>query len=115
MNTDTFSYKNFKGASVKNPDGDTLGDVHDVVLDLKNGQIAYLVLASGGILGMGERYLPVPFEALEYNPDSDSFLINIPKEKFKDAPYVGTKNWPNRPDSRYVHDVYTYYGYDRTF
>ena len=111
MNTEIFSYKNFKGLSVKNKEGDTLGDVHDVVMDLKSGQIAYLVLASGGFLGIGEKYLPVPYESLEYNPKSDSFLMDVPKDKFKNAPHIDMKSWPNRPDNRYVEDVYSYYGY----
>lgn len=115
MNTNIFSYKNFKGVAVKNQNGDTLGDVHDVVLDLKSGQIAYLVLASGGFLGIGEKYLPIPYEALQYNPKSDSYLMDIPKDKFQQAPHIDFKKGINRPDSRYVHDIYTYYGYERTF
>ena len=111
MNTEVFSYNKFKNRSVENTNGDTLGDVHDVVLDLKSGEIAYLVLASGGFLGIGEKHLPIPFEALQYDSRRDTFLMDVPKDKFENAPHFDSKDGQKRIDNHFVQDVYSYYGY----
>jgi sporulation protein YlmC with PRC-barrel domain len=111
MESRLFLYKNFKNTTIKNKDGDTLGEVHDVVLNLQNGRIAYVLLASGGFLGMGEKYLPVPYEALYYNPDGGTYQMDIAKDKLQEAPRIDINNWPDRPDRKYVDRVYEYYGY----
>lgn len=111
MESRLFSYKEFKNTTIKNAEGDTLGEVHDVVLNLQDGQIAYLLLASGGFLGIGEKYLPVPYEALYFNPDTETYEMDIPKDKLKEAPQIEISNYPERPDRRYIDKVYAYYGY----
>ncbi len=111
MKTEIFSFDKFKNVSVKNADGDSLGDVHDVLLDSQTGEVACLLLASGGFLGMGEKYLPIPFEALRYNPDSDTYFMDVHKDKFKEAPQLDIADQSRRPDRRYITDVYNYYGY----
>lgn len=111
MKSRLFSYNDFKNTTIKNAEGDTLGEVHDVVLNLRDGEIAYLLLASGGFLGIGEKYLPVPYEALYYNPEKEAYEMDITKEKLQKAPQIEIDNWPERPDSRYIDRVYAYYGY----
>ena len=111
MKSKIFSLKDLKNRKVTNPEGDTLGNVEEVVLDLQTGQIAYLLLASGGFLGIGEKYLPVPAEALRYNSGAGEYQMDIPKDRLKEAPQIEMKDWPNRPDKRYVDDLYRYYGY----
>ena len=113
MNTEIFSFTNFKNKSVRNANGDTLGDVHDVVMDLKSGEIAYLVLASGGFLGLGEKHLPIPYEALQYDVKNKTFLMDVPKEKFEHAPHLDIKDSTNRIDNNYVKEIYSYYGYKK--
>jgi sporulation protein YlmC with PRC-barrel domain len=111
MESNIFSLKDIKNKKVTNPAGDSLGNIDEVVLDLQTGQIAYLLLASGGFLGIGEKYLPVPPEALRYNPKAGGYQMDIPKDRLKNAPHIEMKDWPNRPDKRYVDDLYSYYGY----
>lgn len=111
MESRLFSYQNFKGTSIKNNDGDTLGNVHDLVLNLQDGRIAYVLLASGGFLGIGEKYLPVPYEALYYNPEKEAYQMDMEKDKLKEAPQIDIANWPERPDRQYIERVYAYYGY----
>ena len=115
MRTEIFSYKNFKNVTVKNKNGDNLGEIHDVLLDTQTGEIACLLLASGGFLGMGEKYLPIPYEALSYNPNEDTYYLDVPKDKFKGAPQLDLGNNATRADRKYIKDVYSYYGYKPGF
>jgi sporulation protein YlmC with PRC-barrel domain len=53
------------GLNVYNDSNEKIGDVDDVVLG-KSGKADAVVLAVGGFLGMGERYVRVPFEKLKW-------------------------------------------------
>lgn len=45
------------GTPVKNPNGDNLGDIKELVLDPRSGKVAYAVVSFGGVLGMGDYSL----------------------------------------------------------
>src|SRR4051794_16614302 len=53
------------GATIKSSDGERLADVNDLVV--QNGQIQFAVLGVGGVLGIGEKWTPVPWQALTYS------------------------------------------------
>lgn len=78
----------FLGTSVKNAEGETVGDVNDLVFD-DHGKINAVVLGVGGFLGMGEKTVAVPFSALTVGAATDgarTLTINIGKESLKHAP-----------------------------
>src|ERR1700743_1883092 len=58
-----------KGTAVYNDAGDKIGTVEDVVLDKESNQILFAALGFGGVLGMGEKYYPVPWSLLDYSED----------------------------------------------
>lgn len=68
------------GATVFDHAGEELGTLAHVVLDLAGGRIAYAVLAHGGVLGLGEKLLPVPWGALAFDARRDCFLLDMPRE-----------------------------------
>lgn len=49
-----------KGTPVYASNGEKIGSVEDVVLDKCSNNIMFAVLGTGGMLGMGEKYRPVP-------------------------------------------------------
>jgi sporulation protein YlmC with PRC-barrel domain len=99
------------GADVKNPQGEKLGDIQDVVLDPETGRVRYAVLAFGGFLGLGEKYFAVPWTALTSKAgEKGDFILNIDKEKLKNAPGFDKNNWPNMADRSWAEQVYAYYG-----
>jgi hypothetical protein len=51
------------GAIVYGPDNASIGDVNDVLLD-NSGKIRAVVIGVGGFLGVGEKNVAVPFDAL---------------------------------------------------
>lgn len=60
----------FLGANVTNPEGRSVGDVNDLIFD-KTGTISAVVIGVGGLLGMGEKIIAVPFNALKISSGSD--------------------------------------------
>ena len=52
------------GNDVHNHEDDDLGDIKEIMLDMRSGTIAYAVLAFGGLLGIGEKLFAVPLSAI---------------------------------------------------
>jgi len=102
------------GADVENAQGENLGNIKDVVLNSR-GHIEYAVLAFGGFMGMGEKYFAVPWAALkpaagQKPADRDHYVLNMDKERLKNAPGFDKNNWPNMADRSWVEQIYAFYG-----
>jgi hypothetical protein len=98
------------GTDVYNLEGDKLGEVEEIMLDKINGQVAYAVLSFGGFLGMGHKHYPLPWSQLRYDTRKGGYVVNIDKEKLKDAPSIDrdTRDFMWTPD--YGRGVDKYYG-----
>jgi hypothetical protein len=57
-----------EGTEVYSRNGEHLGEVYNFMVDKFTGQVAYAVMSFGGFLGIGERYHPLPWKALDYDP-----------------------------------------------
>lgn len=64
----------FYGQDVTNAAGEKLGDVSDLVFD-KTGRISTVVIGVGGIMGLGEKYVAVPFDAITVGSDAKGLRI----------------------------------------
>ena len=75
-----------EGSAVYNLDGERLGHVEDVMLHKISGKVAYAVMAFGGFLGLGERYHPLPWSILKYDPDKDGYVVPLSKSQLDGGP-----------------------------
>jgi len=100
----------FIGANVENPQGQNLGEIKDIVIDRASGRIAYAVVSFGGFLGMGEKLFAVPWSAFSQpKPDKDTFVLDVDKERLKNAPGFDAHNWPQMASREWVTSLYSYY------
>jgi putative membrane protein len=53
------------GRTVENANGDDLGEINNVIINEK-GKVVATVIGVGGFLGVGEKNVAVPFEALDF-------------------------------------------------
>jgi putative membrane protein len=53
------------GRTVENSNGDNLGEINNVIINEK-GDVVAVVVGVGGFLGIGEKNVGVPFEALDF-------------------------------------------------
>jgi sporulation protein YlmC with PRC-barrel domain len=89
---------------------DDLGDIKELMLDIKTGQVAYAVLAFGGFLGMGEKLFAVPFSALRLDTLRKRFVLNVERERLQGAPGFDKSQWPDMADAEWARGVHAYYG-----
>jgi sporulation protein YlmC with PRC-barrel domain len=101
------------GDKVYNPDGEELGKVEELMVDLEQGHIAYAVLSFGGFLGMGSKLFAIPWQALTLDTELKAFILNVSKETLEHAPGFDKENWPDNAkyEAGFLEDVYSYYGY----
>lgn len=115
MNTRTpnlLSSTSLTGTDVRNPQGEDLGEIKDLMIDLDDGHIAYAVLSFGGFLGLGDKLFALPWDMLTVDTENECFVVNITKDKLEDAPGFDKHNWPQHEDMTFVDRVYTHYGYE---
>jgi sporulation protein YlmC with PRC-barrel domain len=98
------------GHKVFNRNGETLGAIGEILLDVPRGRIAYAVMGVGGFLGVGERRLAVPFTALTLDTDRRCFLMDAALQAFETAPTIDESRWPPTPDLAWHEEVHRYYG-----
>src|SRR4051794_36640331 len=67
--TTLISAEKVSGTDVYNTAGDSLGEVHDVMIDKVSGRVTYAVMSFGGFLGIGQKYHPLPWSSLVYDTD----------------------------------------------
>lgn len=97
------------GDDVVNPQGESLGDLKDIMLDTSSGKITYAVLSFGGILGMGDKLFAVPWSALRIDGEDKNLVLNVAKDRLKDAPGFDKDNWPNFADQTFARSISDYY------
>ena len=100
------------GDSVVNGQEDNLGDIKEIMLDMRSGQVAYAVLAFGGFLGMGEKLFAVPWQALHLDTVNKRFVLNVDKDRLKNAPGFDPDAWPDMSDVGWANQIHTFYGTD---
>jgi sporulation protein YlmC with PRC-barrel domain len=87
------------GATVYGPDNKSIGDINDLIID-NQGRTKAAVIGVGGFLGIGEKNVAVPFEALQIQrkPNATSIekiTVTFTKQQLKDAPkfaYLAVKS-----------------------
>jgi sporulation protein YlmC with PRC-barrel domain len=98
------------GDSVKNTEGDDLGKVDEIMIDVPSGRVAYAVLSFGGILRMGNKLFAVPWDVLTVDEDQKCFILNIDRARLENAPGFDKDNWPDMTDPAWGNQIYSHYG-----
>ena len=106
----TLSASSIIGTDVRNPEGEALGSIKDIMIDTGSGQIEYAVLQFGGVMFIGDKLFAVPWEQFKIDTTKEEFVLNVPKERLKNAPGFDKDNWPSFADQTYRGEVDSYYG-----
>ena len=97
------------GDKVFNNHEESLGTIKDIMIDLTQGKIEYVVLELGGFLGIGEKFFAVPFSLLKVDTKNEAFILNQDKETLENAPGFDKDHWPET-NSHYYDNSNVYWG-----
>lgn len=97
------------GDEVCNMQDEKLGKIQDIMLDMAEGQIRYVVLSAGGFLGIGDRLFAVPWKALTLDRENQRFMLDVDVERLKSAPGFDKEQWPDMADASWNSSVESYY------
>ncbi len=83
------------GDKVHNLEGEAMGEIEDIMIDLASGKINYMIIEFGGFLGIGVKYFAIPFNMLRVNPEQKTFTFNQTRELLENAPGFDLDHWPD--------------------
>jgi hypothetical protein len=85
---------NFIGAPVKNSGGETIGNINNLLVH-ENGEVVAALIGVGGVLGIGEKTIAVPFGAMTIKRGEGGmrmFVVELSRRELeKAAPFEQTE------------------------
>ena len=106
------SASSLDGDNVKNAQGDDLGSIKDIMINMQTGDVEYYVLSFGGFLGLGDKLFAIPPQAISVDTENECCILNVEKERLENAPGFDDDNWPNMANESFRDQIYGHYGYD---
>ena len=101
--------KKVLGTNVVDRSGNKIGEVEDVILDKQTNSILFAVISFGGFLGMGEKYHPVPWAALDYDEGAGAYVVSYTKDQLQAAPAGSIEELTRGDGLQYRQRTYDYY------
>jgi sporulation protein YlmC with PRC-barrel domain len=98
------------GTDVYDPTGKKMGEVKDIVLEKSSNNILFAVVSFGGVLGIGEKYHPVPWSELDYDPKLGGYVVSFTTEQLKGAPSDSIEALTQGDGHAFRERAYTHYG-----
>jgi sporulation protein YlmC with PRC-barrel domain len=97
------------GDDVVGANGEGLGKIEAIMLDVTAGRIAYAVLSFGGVFGIGSKLFAIPWSALTLDALEKRFVLSATKEQLENAPGFDKEHWPSMADQSWAAAVHTHY------
>jgi len=97
------------GDRVRNPAGEDLGKIEEIMIDVPTGQVAYAVISFGGFLGIGDKLFAVPWRALTLHERDHIFVLEVDRRRLEEAPGFDRDRWPDMADPEWGAQVDEFY------
>lgn len=98
------------GKKVVNSQDETLGKVHDIIINVNAGTAPYAVIAQGGTFTPGRNKVAVPLSSLHCSADGKTVTLAATKEQLQSAAKTMTGEWATVADAEWTRDVDAFYG-----
>ncbi len=84
------------------------------MLERISGKASYAIMSFGGFLGIGDRYHPLPWQSLTYDPRQSGYVVDIDRSRLEGAPSYAATDTSAWNDPAYGRQVNDYYGVPMT-
>jgi sporulation protein YlmC with PRC-barrel domain len=81
--------KHIIGTRVKDREGKDVGEIDQLIVNREDGKITHAVIGYGGMLGIGERKVVVPWSDVTMAPDKDNrdrMVVTMERSTLESAP-----------------------------
>jgi hypothetical protein len=97
--TDLIASNKVEGTAVYNRQGEKLGEVYNFMVGKRSGEVGYAIMSFGGFLGIGQKYHPLPWNALTYDTSKKGYVVDADKDRLMRAPNYAVGEEPfSRPE-----------------
>lgn len=79
------------GTPVFDDDGEQIGHIDDLSIERVSGEVIYAIMSFGGFLGIGEKFHPLPWGLLKYDPKRGGYVVSLDKAVLTGAPHYDRK------------------------
>jgi sporulation protein YlmC with PRC-barrel domain len=94
-----------KGMQVVSQTGEKLGKIDSVKTDPQSGQIRFVTITKGGVLGMGGEDIAVPLEAFRIDQQNQRATLTVNESMLDNAPQQA-----NMSDDEFQRNLEQHYG-----
>ncbi len=95
------------GYNIYNLNGDNIGSIDDLLMNVQNGNILFATIEYGGFLDIGDRVVPIPLSAFDWQAENE-LVLTVDEQQLDSLPDVGN-NWPNVADNSWNDDIVNYW------
>ena len=95
---------------VVNLEGQDIGRIEELMIDVTTGRVAYAVLSFGGFLGIGNKLFALPWSAITVDEANRRFVVNVTRQTLDGMPGFDKERWPYLGDLEYATGVYRQWG-----
>lgn len=78
-----------EGTTVVASDGQEIGAVEEVMVDVDEGVVPYVLVSRGAFLGIGGQWLAIPPQALQWQADSGNYRVDLGDTELSELPLAG--------------------------
>jgi sporulation protein YlmC with PRC-barrel domain len=91
-----------------NADGEISGEINDLVVDLRSGNILFAQIEYGGFLDLGDTELLVPLRAMQWRSTEQDMILNFDEQMLENYPDIAEGS-PRLGDSAWDTGVATFW------
>lgn len=101
------------GLGVRNQESERLGEINELIIDREACQVTYLVIGAGGVLGIGEKLVLVPWNAFTFDVAAEEIdqivLLNVDQQVLAEAPSFDPEQLPDVRTADWDSDLRAYW------
>ena len=98
------------GLDITDSRGERVGELWDIMLDLRTGRVAYGIVALARAPRWSERLIAVPWNAMHMDAQGDGFRIEALREWIERAPSMRPELLSNLRDREWAVLIHAYFG-----
>lgn len=100
------------GKKLENMDGLPLGTVRDVALDLQSGHVRYVIVSTGGFVGIGAQLRAVPPQVVSgATAKRNTLSVEVTRDRWEESPTFRRGELDSLGELNRARQIYAYYGH----